>query len=273
MIPEPMPAAPPAPPRAIRWIFFDVGNILLDEDPLTFFTFSRHVQAVRRVCSERTFSQLSDERDALAAAGSRWPVFDVMSRYLDQTALAELWSDLDREVRTRYSELCPPIPGAIEAVDRLRNTFRLGLIANQPVECPAWLETLGWLERFEVVILSEAEWVAKPDQAIFRRALDRSGAEPAECLMVGDRLDNDVAPSAGLGLSTCLVRWPVRQLKGWPTDAMAADTEAWTYLQAQQGLAAWREAHWTGPRPSFVCDTIGDLGKALEKFLMGRNVT
>jgi putative hydrolase of the HAD superfamily len=52
---------------------------------------------------------------------------------------------------------------------------------------------------------------AKPDAAIFRRALAWGGAAPADCLFVGDDPVNDIAPAATLGMATA---WRARE--AWP---------------------------------------------------------
>ena len=42
----------------------------------------------------------------------------------------------------------------------------------------------------------------KPDPAIFQLALSQSGCEPAQAVMIGDRLDNDIRPARLLGWKT-----------------------------------------------------------------------
>jgi len=204
----------------IRWAFLDVGNVLLDEDPLTFRVFSVHVDAVRAARPDLSFGQLLADREERARAGSRWPLFEVVHPYLEDEGCRATWEAADREVRARFDELSPPIVGADAMLGELAARFRLGLIANQGPECRRRLDRLGWLDRFEVVALSEEEGVYKPDPALFRLALQRSGADPREAVMIGDRLDNDVGPAAGLGMATVRVGWPRRAAKGWsPTDA------------------------------------------------------
>ena len=46
---------------------------------------------------------------------------------------------------------------------------------------------------------------AKPDPAIFRRALELAGAEPAEAVHVGDSLDNDVEGARAAGIRAVLI--------------------------------------------------------------------
>ncbi len=239
----------------IRWAFLDVGNVLLDEDPLTFRNFQVHVEAVRRVRPDLGFADLLADREARAAAGSAWPLFEVVSRHLDEAGCASAWEAASREIRARFDELSPPIAGVEALLGSLSPRFRLGLIANQGVECRRRLEQLGWLDRFAVVALGEEERVSKPDEALFQRALARAGVEPAEAVMVGDRLDNDIAPAARLGMATAWVRWPRRAVKGWAP----AGPDAAAYLASLERVAAR-----PGPvRPTIAVDDLDELLPAL----------
>ena len=52
----------------------------------------------------------------------------------------------------------------------------------------------------------EATVIGKPSPGIFAAACALAGADPAEAMMVGDDLESDLRPAAGLGMATCLVR-------------------------------------------------------------------
>jgi FMN phosphatase YigB (HAD superfamily) len=247
----------------IRWIFMDVGNILLDEDPLTYFVFRRHVEAVRRACPDCSFAQLLAVWEARALAGSPWPLFEVVSAELDPGQVAETWESADREARARFAELSPAVPGSGPLVERLGDRFLLGLIANHPRECRARLAELGLLEQFAVVALGEEEGLAKPDASLFRRALERAGVEPSECLMVGDRLAHDIAPAAGLGMATAWVRWPRREAKGWHP----RDPEPLAYLRALERIAAFTNAPRETVRPTLAVDEVAQLASAIDEWL------
>lgn len=240
-----------------QWVFFDVGNVLLDEDPLTFLSLLRHVEAVRRARPERTFLDVLAAREAKAASGARWPMYEVVSEVLSPTECASLWEETAREVRGRFAELSPLIPGAKEVVERLARDFRLGLIANQGPECRAWLARLGLLDRFEVVAFSDELGRAKPDPGLFRLALDKAGAEPGECVMVGDRLDNDILPALRLGMSTVWVRWSRRETKGW----RPKDPRARAYLESLDRLEARQSENLPA---TIIVDKLSGLDKLLD---------
>jgi HAD superfamily hydrolase (TIGR01549 family) len=248
----------------LRLVFFDVGNVLLDEDPLTYRNFRCHVEAVQRVRPDLTFHDLLAAREARAAAGDRWPLASVVKNHLDESACAAVWEAVDHEIRAEFAALSPPVAGAVAAIERLGRHYRLGLIANQGAECRAHLAALGWLERFEVVAFSEEQGIYKPDPDLFRRALQLAGAAPGQVLMVGDRLDNDIAPAAALGMATAWVRWPDRSAKGWPA---AHDHEALEYLASLERDAARNETLLRRLQPTIVVETMAGLDAALRLHL------
>ena len=238
----------------IDWAFLDVGNVLLDEDALTFRVFEIHAEAVRAVRPDLSFADLLAAREARALAGSRWPLFDVVSAYRDEAGCEAAWLAADREVRADYARLSPAIDGADELIRALSGRFRLGIIANQGAECRDRLQALGWLDRFEVIALSEEEGLHKPDPALFVAALRRAGIEASRAVMVGDRLDNDVAPAAGLGMRTAWVRWPDRAAKGW----RPGSPEGLAYLRSLERLARGAEGR-AAVAPTFAADDVQGL--------------
>jgi FMN phosphatase YigB (HAD superfamily) len=46
---------------------------------------------------------------------------------------------------------------------------------------------------------------AKPDPQLFWHVIRQAGCRPAEAMMVGDRLDNDILPAQKLGLATAQI--------------------------------------------------------------------
>jgi len=59
---------------------------------------------------------------------------------------------------------------------------------------------------FEVATGRKAVVIGKPEPLLYEMAMERLGAAPAHCVMVGDRPDTDIAGAARLGMRTALVR-------------------------------------------------------------------
>ena len=86
--------------------------------------------------------------------------------------------------------------------------FKLGIIANQNPGTEQRLAGWGLLQFFEVIAASAELGISKPDQAIFQWALTEANCPAKNAVMVGDRLDNDIAPANRIGMHT------VRILRG-----------------------------------------------------------
>ena len=85
----------------------------------------------------------------------------------------------------------PEVPDTLRALHERGNP--LIAVSNWDCSLCRWLEDAGLLDLLDGVVSSGASGVAKPDPAIFLRALWYAGAEPGDVLHVGDSLDKDVA--------------------------------------------------------------------------------
>ncbi|MCC6790996.1 MAG: HAD family hydrolase [Thermomicrobiales bacterium] len=100
---------------------------------------------------------------------------------------------------------------------------KVGLITNGPAEVQrAKIELLDLLRHVDFALISGEFGVAKPDPAIFREALARAGATPAETLFVGDSPEFDVAGAHASGLRSV---WVNRTGQPWSHDGPAPDHE------------------------------------------------
>ena len=179
----------------VGWIFFDLASTLIDESE----------------CDRQGILRMSE-----GTGVSFDELFTVMTEQFrrgekgDKKAAEQFGFALPRWM-CEYEML---YPDAAECLERLSERYRLGVIANQLPGTAERLKKFGIDGFFDVVIASAEEGIAKPDQAIFRLALDRAGCAPQEAAMVGDRPDNDIAPANSLGMTT------IRIMRGFSQYAM-----------------------------------------------------
>ncbi|HET7567446.1 MAG TPA: HAD family hydrolase [Gaiellaceae bacterium] len=194
----------------LETILFDWGNTLAE------WTWSDELMAAGHAAG-------------LAAIG-REPSAELSSRYVadvlpyaeesDYRELLRAWlapvgdGELDRYVAAEYDAWRPAhrLAATTHALlETLRDRgLRLGLVTNAfdpPELARAELARLGVAERLDAVVFSSEVGARKPAPAIFERALELLGAEPATTLMVGDRLVEDVGGAAALGMRTCQALW------------------------------------------------------------------
>jgi putative hydrolase of the HAD superfamily len=85
----------------------------------------------------------------------------------------------------------PEVPETLRALHERGHP--LIAVSNWDCSLCRWLDGAGLLDLLDGVVSSGASGVAKPDPAIFLRALWYAGADPRDVLHVGDSLDKDVA--------------------------------------------------------------------------------
>jgi putative hydrolase of the HAD superfamily len=83
----------------------------------------------------------------------------------------------------------------------LSSGHRLGIVTNGPPDLQRTKISLSGLEELvEAVVISGEVGVGKPDQRIFRVALEALGVDAARAVMVGDNAQRDVAGARASGL-------------------------------------------------------------------------
>ncbi len=115
----------------------------------------------------------------------------------------------------------PEVPDTLRALHERGNP--LIAVSNWDCSLCRWLEDAGLLDLLDGVVSSGASGVAKPDPAIFLRALWYAGAEPGDVLHVGDSLDKDVAGARAAHIRPVLLCRDGEPPEGVETIATLAD--------------------------------------------------
>ncbi len=183
-----------------RWVCLDVGETLIDETRI--WSLWADELGVPRL----TF--LAALGAVIARGGEHRDVFPIFG--------AHDWQPRVLAVERAYGGFghADLYPDALRAVmDLGRQGYRRAIAANQPEIRKEQLLALGF--DVEVMAMSEAMGVSKPDPAFFDRTLElMGGPEPAAVAYVGDRVDNDVLPSTAAGMRAVWLRrgpWGVIQ--------------------------------------------------------------
>ena len=191
----------------IKWVFFDIGYTLVDEDDAV----ENRILQIQGVLEDSGIPMTCEEIRAIlqevATEQARSPISRAIAKLTDSE---ELRGRLKAEVTWR-KDLEKPYPAAKHVLGALSERYRIGIIANQSPGTEARLDKWG-LSRFISLCLPSAELgISKPDLAIFEMAIERSGCEPEHAVMVGDRIDNDITPAKSLGWKTIRIKQGLSQ--------------------------------------------------------------
>jgi len=94
-----------------------------------------------------------------------------------------------------------PLPGAREAVERLAEDHRIGVVTNGGRSMQRdKLEALGLDGAFETVVFAGYDTGPKPEPEPFGRALDALSVDPERAVHVGNSIGSDVAGARAAGV-------------------------------------------------------------------------
>ena len=194
----------------LRAVIFDLDNTLYDYD-------AAHEVAFRRLCAyaqttlglpEADFRAVYDsvmDEQITRAGGEFAAIHNRMIRFqmilervgkpiLYAPEMADLYWDA-------FLDACEPVPGVREALDALRETYRVGVGTNMTADYQfRKLQKLGLLALIDFMVSSEEVGVEKPERKLFEACAVKAGCKPEECVFVGDNMTHDVRGAEAAGM-------------------------------------------------------------------------
>ena len=203
-----------------RAVFFDVGETLVHVDPsfaelfVTVLAGAGHERTVEEVREASghvydRFSEAARDRSLWTTSPERSRAFwlSVYERMLGELQI----SDHDGLTPTLHAEftrmenyaLFDDVRPAVASLDAAG--LVLGIVSNFEAWLEEWFGVHDLVETFPVRVISGIEGIEKPDERIYRLALERVGVGAAESVYVGDNPEFDVDPPTALGMFAVLV--------------------------------------------------------------------
>ncbi|NHN28906.1 HAD family hydrolase [Paenibacillus agricola] len=205
--------------QSISWIFFDIGETLVDESKPIGDSIEQFVQQAGKLgysIEAPTVKQaLMDYHRQLC----EFPMRHVMKQLVpsEQDRLA-IWKAM-----AFRKELEEPYPESLKVLSTLQPHYKIGIIANQSKGTVSRLEKYGMLPYISLVCCSAETGLSKPDARFYELALKEAGCLPGQAVMIGDRIDNDVIPAKSLGMSAIWVRQGLAKHQDIPQNHTAPD--------------------------------------------------
>jgi putative hydrolase of the HAD superfamily len=183
---------------AITTIFFDIGGVLLTDG---WGHKSRQAAAEKFGLDWEEYSE-RHEKVAHAIETNRL----TLERYLDRVVFYRPRTFTRDEFRDFIFSQSQPKPESIEIAQRLADSRKhfMATINNEILELNVYrLAQFGLRRSFSVFFSSCFLGLRKPDEAIYRLALQATQRQPDECIFIDDREVNLECPRE-LGMATVL---------------------------------------------------------------------
>jgi putative hydrolase of the HAD superfamily len=194
---------------AIKAVFFDVGNTLLfpNRERMLRALHARQVFPSEELMRE-VERQTKHEFDALLESHAAvdhgfWHIY--YTRLLKELGIPEDGICADLVARTRVSaNWCDIRPGTREALLRLGEKYRLGVISNADGKIADILKQCGIADCFETITDSGIVGKEKPHPEIFLAAMTSLNVTAAESLYTGDLYSVDYLGATAVGMQSVI---------------------------------------------------------------------
>ncbi|MED1781591.1 HAD family hydrolase [Brevibacillus fortis] len=162
----------------------------------------------------------------------------------DREEIWQLFDSFYRDVFPTLSHLTYPSPWAKQIIAAAKEQgFRVAVATNPVFPRDAIHHRLAWIgmspDDFELVTNYEESHFTKPNPGYYNEICQKLGAEPTDCVMVGNHMQEDMVASK-LGMKTFLVtNWMEdRGEPQYPVDQRGSLEELFTAISEKSGVFA-----------------------------------
>jgi HAD superfamily hydrolase (TIGR01509 family) len=179
-------------------VIFDLDGVLLDSEQL----WNQAKEALVRAAGGRWHEEAPHAMMGMSSL--EWAAYLHDELGVDRE-VSEINRDVVRRMEDLYRERLPLLPGAVEAVRRLRERWPLGLASSSNREIiDLALSLAGLADAFSVTLSSEEVNRGKPAPDVYLEAARRAGEAPDRCVAIEDS-SNGLRAAAAAGMPVVAV--------------------------------------------------------------------
>ena len=191
--------------KPIRTLFWDVGGVLLSNA----WDHEERDRAVEKFSLQKAdFEARHKEAVATFEEGKI-----TLDQYLDRTVFYQPRKFSKEEFKNYMFSLSKPKPEVLEFARSLAGKYLMAAINNESREMNNYrIKQFGLSQIVDLFVSSCYVGMRKPDEKIYRVALDLIQKAPDECCFIDDRPAN-IEGAAKVGMRTVLMRDPAQLTK------------------------------------------------------------
>ncbi|MCK5076236.1 MAG: HAD family hydrolase [Calditrichia bacterium] len=222
----------------IRWIFWDLGDVIFNEEYLRFTFYERLFRFIRKQRSEFLFSDLLYFREGIIEnKKSNSPIIDIAKDFLPDNEFEKYQAEILYFYERYHRKYIKIVPHIRTILNILKKKYKLGIIANQPCFIMSFLNHNKLSPFFDAIYLSDVVGIRKPDFKIFKLALKEQKIMPEESIYIGNRIDHDIIPAMEIGIIPLQARFSM-EVKGF----FPSTTYEKQYYEAVDQCSEWPES-------------------------------
>ena len=188
-------------------VLLDAGGVILDESEHETVRVEIATDLLAPVVPEYSAERLYDDlAEAIERFCPRVLAYVIWKHVKpDRIVFDRLYEDF----RSKWRKRRPPLKlmaGFADEVRAIARDFDVAIAGQYGRELLDLLEHHRILEHFRYRLTQDDFTITKPDPRYLEAIARACGVAPEACIMVGDRIDNDIIPARQLGMKVVLVR-------------------------------------------------------------------
>jgi FMN phosphatase YigB (HAD superfamily) len=191
----------------IRTVLLDAGGVILDESEHEEMRARIAVEILSTLIPEYSvsdyYASVEEAVKCFCPSVYQYVFWKAVKR--DPILFERLYGTFSEEWQQRRSPL-KLSAGFENELRELCKDFQIGIAGQYGHELLELLELRSLLECFTHRMTQEDLSATKPDLRYYQEIIKASGADPQQCVMVGDRIDKDVIPAKLMRMRTILIR-------------------------------------------------------------------
>jgi HAD superfamily hydrolase (TIGR01509 family) len=191
----------------ITTVLLDAGGVVLDEFEHEKVRAQLIVEALGTVIPGYSISLYrADVEEAVRSFCPRTYQY-VFWKYLKPDR--QLFHEFYTRHLNRWKERRPPLKlssGIERELEAISQDFKVALAGQYGEEILGLLKTHSLLNHFTQCLTHNDFRTMKPDTRYYEEIVQALHVNPEQCIMVGDRIDNDIIPAKLLSMGTVLIR-------------------------------------------------------------------
>lgn len=248
--------------KRVQWVFFDIGDVVANEDKLRFNIYKILESSLREHTIDLTFQDIiACREDLILGHADESPHYTIAKMYLDKKAYDQWHDSIRTYIHKHLTRDLILVPGMDKVLKKLSKTYSLGIIADQPHEIMQFLKKNGIDHCFKIFAISGLLNMNKPRKKIFEWAVNHAGCSFGQAVMIGDRIDRDIFPAKQLDMMTIQARWNTYR-KGF----IPKNKKQELYLASLDRIKNWQiEPNSRSETADVIVEKVSDIPAVIQK--------